>query len=38
MSVMAAPGGMKRVLAGMPFVLSMAHGPGRVSFSARCPR
>lgn len=37
MSVMSAPGGMKRVLAGMPFVLSMAHGPGRVSFSRDAP-
>ena len=33
MSVMTAPGGMKRLLGTMPFVLSIAHGPGRVSFS-----
>jgi uncharacterized protein (AIM24 family) len=37
MSVMDSPGGMKRVLAGMPFVLSVAHGPGRVSFSRDAP-
>ena len=33
MSVMATPGGMKRVLGGMPFVISVASGPGRVAFS-----
>ncbi len=37
MAVMSAPGGMKRVLAGMPFVLSVAQGPGRVSFSRDAP-
>ncbi|MBV9593833.1 MAG: AIM24 family protein [Actinobacteria bacterium] len=26
-------GGFKRTLGGMPFVLSMAHGPGRIAFS-----
>lgn len=26
-------GGLKRMLGGMPFVVSMAHGPGRVAFS-----
>jgi uncharacterized protein (AIM24 family) len=30
---MDSPGGMKRVLAGMPFVLSVAKGAGRVAFS-----
>src|SRR5271157_4848578 len=33
MSVMQLPGGMKRVLAGMPFIISIAQGPGRVAFS-----
>jgi len=33
MTVMDTPGGTKRILAGMPFVLSVAHGPGRVSLS-----
>ena len=33
LSVMALQGGMKRVLAGMPFVISVAHGPGRIAFS-----
>jgi len=38
MSVMDTPGGMKqRLLSGMPFVLSVAHGPGRVSFSRDAP-
>ena len=37
MSVMDSPGGAKRILAGMPFVLSVAHGPGRVSFSRDGP-
>lgn len=37
MSVMAAPGGMKRLLGDLPFVLSVAHGPGRVSFSRDSP-
>ena len=38
MSVMDTPGGMKeRILSGMPFVLSVAHGPGRVSFSRDAP-
>ena len=34
MSVMDAPGGVKRLLSDLPFVLSVAHGPGRVSLSA----
>ncbi len=33
MTVMQLPGGMKRMLAGMPFVVSVAQGPGRVAFS-----
>ncbi len=33
MSVLQLPGGMKRVLAGMPFIISVADGPGRVAFS-----
>jgi len=33
MSVMSTPGGMKRALGGMPFVVSVASGPGRVAFS-----
>jgi uncharacterized protein (AIM24 family) len=37
MSVMTAPGGMKRLLGTLPFVLSVAHGPGRVSFSRDAP-
>lgn len=37
MSVMTAPGGLKRLLGNLPFVLSVAHGPGRVSFSRDAP-
>lgn len=33
MSVMSLQGGIKRALAGMPFVISVANGPGRVAFS-----
>jgi uncharacterized protein (AIM24 family) len=33
MSVMTLQGGVRRVLAGMPFVVSIATGPGRVAFS-----
>jgi len=33
MSVMPLSGGVKRALAGMPFIISLAHGPGRVAFS-----
>lgn len=32
-SVMKIQGGAKRVLAGMPFIVSVAQGPGRVAFS-----
>jgi uncharacterized protein (AIM24 family) len=37
MSVMDAPGGMKRMLADLPFVLSVAHGPGRIAVSRDAP-
>jgi uncharacterized protein (AIM24 family) len=30
---MSTPGGAKRALGGMPFVVSVANGPGRVAFS-----
>jgi uncharacterized protein (AIM24 family) len=33
LSVMQLAGGVRRVFAGMPFVVSLAHGPGRVGFS-----
>ncbi len=33
MSVMPLSGGAKRLFAGMPFIVSIAHGPGRVAFS-----
>ncbi|MGH9121134.1 MAG: AIM24 family protein [Acidimicrobiales bacterium] len=33
MSVMSTPGGAQRLLGDMPFVLSVAHGPGRLAFS-----
>lgn len=33
MTVMQLQGGMKRMLAGMPFIISVATGPGRVAFS-----
>jgi len=37
MTVRDTPGGANRILAGMPFVLSEAHGAGRVSFSRDAP-
>jgi uncharacterized protein (AIM24 family) len=37
MSVMSSPGGAKRLLADLPFVLSVARGPGHVSFSRDSP-
>lgn len=37
MSVRTAPGGAKRLLADLPFVLSVANGPGRVAFSRDSP-
>ena len=33
MSVMQLQGGMRRAFAGMPFVISVAQGPGRIAFS-----
>jgi uncharacterized protein (AIM24 family) len=33
MSVMQLQGGMKRAFAGMPFIISLAQGPGRIAFS-----
>jgi uncharacterized protein (AIM24 family) len=33
LSVLPLQGGMRRLFAGMPFVVSLAHGPGRVGFS-----
>ncbi len=33
MEVMPLQGGIKRVFAGMPFVVSVANGPGRIAFS-----
>ncbi|MDQ6741857.1 MAG: AIM24 family protein [Candidatus Dormibacteraeota bacterium] len=33
MSVMPLQGGVKRAFAGMPFIVSLARGPGRIAFS-----
>lgn len=33
LTVMQLSGGMKRALAGMPFIISVATGPGRIAFS-----
>lgn len=33
LDVLPLPGGMKRVLAGMPFIVTVASGPGRIAFS-----
>ena len=33
LTVMQLPGGMKRAFAGMPFIISVATGPGRIAFS-----
>ncbi|MDQ2839941.1 MAG: AIM24 family protein [Acidobacteriota bacterium] len=33
LSVMSLSGGLKRVFAGMPFIISVASGPGRIAFS-----
>jgi uncharacterized protein (AIM24 family) len=33
MSVLSTPGGARRLVSGMPFVLSVAHAPGKVAFS-----
>ncbi len=37
MSVMSTPGGAKRLLSGLPFVLSVARGPGKVALSRDAP-
>jgi uncharacterized protein (AIM24 family) len=37
LTAMGVGGGLKRSMAGMPFVLSLAHGPGRVAFSGDGP-
>jgi uncharacterized protein (AIM24 family) len=37
MSVMSTPGGAKRLLGDVPFVLSVAHGPGRLAFCREAP-
>ncbi len=37
MAVMSTPGGAKRLLSALPFVLSVARGPGRVAFSRDAP-
>ena len=37
MAVMPSPGGARRLLAGVPFVLSVARGPGKVAFSRDAP-
>ncbi len=33
MTLLPLTGGVKRAFAGMPFIISVAHGPGRVAFS-----
>ncbi|HEX5230071.1 MAG TPA: AIM24 family protein [Bryobacteraceae bacterium] len=33
LSVMQLPGGLRRAFAGMPFIISVATGPGRIAFS-----
>ncbi len=33
MSILSLQGGAKRMLAGMPFIISVASGPGRIAFS-----
>jgi hypothetical protein len=38
MSVMTAPGGMKRLLGDLPFVLSVARGTGAGVIFPGCPR
>jgi uncharacterized protein (AIM24 family) len=37
LSAMSIGGGMKRSLGGMPFVVSLAQGPGRIAFSRDAP-
>jgi uncharacterized protein (AIM24 family) len=36
-AAMPTQGGIKRIIGGMPFVLTMAYGPGRVAFSRNAP-
>ncbi len=38
LSQMQTGGGMKRTMGGMPFSISLAHGPGRVAFSRDAAR
>jgi uncharacterized protein (AIM24 family) len=33
LSVLQLPGGLRRAFAGMPFIISVANGPGRIAFS-----
>ena len=33
LSVLQLPGGLRRAFAGMPFIISVATGPGRIAFS-----
>jgi uncharacterized protein (AIM24 family) len=37
LAAMPTGGGLKRLIGGMPFVLTMAYGPGRVAFSRDSP-
>jgi uncharacterized protein (AIM24 family) len=37
LSAMSVAGGLKRSLAGLPFVISLAQGPGRIAFSRDAP-
>ncbi len=37
LSAMQTGGGVRRMFGGMPFVVSLAHGPGRVAFSRDAP-
>src|SRR6202522_296669 len=37
LSVLQLPGGLKRAFAGMPFIISVATGPGRIAFSRDAP-
>src|ERR1700734_3425561 len=37
LTVLSLPGGLKRAFAGMPFIISVATGPGRIAFSRDGP-
>lgn len=37
LSQLKLPGGLKRSIGGMPYMVTMAHGPGRVAFSRDAP-